>query len=125
MAFEFRNSAFAFVARASEPCIVCSRIRIEVSRTWRCVFSTLYAVLVNCTWASASSLGNSVVALSYKCSALLGKSWISGVSLGSAIRHRSPTTVVSCSEMASEIVEILSRKKSLSPERMSRSVVGI
>lgn len=64
VALACRCSAFAFVARARDPCIVCSKILIAVSNTWRCMLRVLYAVFASSIFSAASKAGRSTSAAS-------------------------------------------------------------
>lgn len=92
-----------------------------VSRTRRCVVSTLYAVFVSSTLLAASSEGRSCVAVVRSASAFVGRRSVSGGFCGSAILQRCDSMVFNCVDIAEAIKSMFSRKKAMSPERISRS----
>jgi hypothetical protein len=80
-----RSSALAFEARAKEPCIVCSRMRIEDSSTCRCRVRTLYAVFASERRAEASCCGRSCVAMVCRSCAAVGREDVDGGAVYHAI----------------------------------------
>lgn len=121
VARECKSSARALVWRAREPCWVCSRIRIEVSRI--CLWRERRAVrlLVSSVRAVRSSCGILRVAEVIRSSAAVGREDGDGTSSGEAMVHRWAVSVCSCVETTAAIMSILSRNKVTSPERISRS----
>lgn len=121
VARECSREARACVCRDREPCCVCSRMRIEVSRTDLWSESREVRLLVSSVWAASSSWGRSSVAVFTTSFAVVDREAASKADRGAAMVQRWLVMVSNCVEMAEAMMSILSRNMVTSPERISRS----
>ncbi len=122
VAREWRSSARAFVWRARAPWAVCSRMRMEVERRVLWVVRRVVRVFVRDVRAVARAWGRVVVAEVRRFSARVGRDVGVGGEKGEAIVQREVVMVWSWVESAEAIMSMLSMKKVMSPERISRSL---